>query len=48
MRATKSMIDGQVRSRHGFGRPMNVEQVSRVLAEAQSTGHQRRLEPEGP
>jgi hypothetical protein len=33
MRATTSMVDGQVRSRHGFGRPMNVEQLSRALAD---------------
>jgi hypothetical protein len=65
-------VDGRrtVRSRYGFGRPMNVEQLSWVLAdlvggvpvvvedskmgwqgnpdEAQSTGPQRCLVPEGP
>jgi hypothetical protein len=33
MSAATSMVSGQVRSRHGFGRPMNVEQLSRVLAD---------------
>jgi hypothetical protein len=33
MGATTSMVDGQVRSRYGFGRPMNVEQLSRALAD---------------